>query len=136
MSLFDYLGKFKSPTQPFGTGKLTFMWDGIPTTPTHCHILSYWGFDASAQALINQAEAIQARRADPRLTGFHAYSAKQASWAGAMHFNALKTGNIVEYRKRANVSLNLELRNKFDEKPVGALQSISTDTVIRLIQSS
>jgi hypothetical protein len=135
MSLFEYFGKVKAPTVPFGTGKLTFMWNGVPTTPTHCHFLSNWGFDASAQALIHQAQAIEARRTDPRFAGFHAYSAKQASWAGASHFNALNTGNIEEYLKRANVSLNLELWNKFDEKPVGALQSISTDTIIRLIQS-
>ena len=133
MELLKYFAEVKAPTVPFGFGKLTFMWNGVPTMPTHCHFLSNWSFDASN--LGQQAQVIEARRTDPRLAGFHAHSAKQASSAGAMHFNALNTGNISEYLTRANVSLDRELWNKFDEKPAGALRSISTDTIIRLIQS-
>lgn len=136
MSLFEFFEKGSGATVAFGKGKLTFMWNGVPTKPTHCHFLSNWGFNATAEGLVKQAEAIEARRTNPALAAFHGRSAKQAGWAGAMHANALNRGSIEEYLKKANVSLNMELWKKFDEKPAGALQSISTDTIIRLIQSS
>lgn len=136
MSLFEYFVKGSSHTVPFGKGKLTFMWNGVPTKPTHCHFLSNWGFNATAEGLVKQKEAIEAQRMRPLLAAFHGKSAKQAGWAGAMHGTALNRGSIDEYLKKANVSLNMELWNKFDEKPAGVLQGISTDTIIRLIQSS
>src|SRR5205085_7929394 len=89
MSLFQYFAKVKAATVPFEKGKLTFMWNGVPTLPTHCHFLSNWGFDSTAEGLIKQAEALTARRSDPRMAGFIAQSAKKPEWAGAMHGKAL-----------------------------------------------
>ena len=134
MNLFKFWSKGQGHTVKFGNGKLTFMWNGVPTQPTHCHFLSNWGFDASTEGLLRQKEEIEARRTNHALSAFHAHSAKQANWAGAGHFSSQNRGRIEDYLRKANVSLDLDLWNRFDERPPGALPGISSDTIIRLIQ--
>ena len=139
ISLFEYFNTASSFETPFGRGKLVFMWNGVPTIPTHCHFLSNWGFDAAPdgrKGSAAQVAAVQGQRdaGKAAFTQFHSYSAKKPDDIGALHHHALNSGNIADWLKKQNVALNQPLWDKFRERPA-ALQGVSTDLIIKLIQS-
>lgn len=140
ISLFEYFNTASSFETPFGKGKLIFMWNGVPTIPTHCHFLSNWGFDAAPdgrKGSAMQAVVVKLQRLPGKggadFSQFHKSSQKKPDDIGALHHHALNTGNIADWLKKQNVTLNEPLWAKFREKPA-ALQSMSTDEIIELIQ--
>lgn len=138
MNLFKYFSIGSGHTVPFGegnkTGKLTFMWNGVPTVPTHCHFLSNWAFDGSKSGLAKQKESIEQSQAkQPQYGAFHSHSAKAADGFGAQMHHSRNRGDITEYLKRDNVNLDFDLWNRFADRPPGALQAISSDTIIKLL---
>ena len=140
LGLFPYFFLGSTHVVPFGTGTLTFMWNGVPTVPSHCHFLSNWGFTNSDEGKRRQAQLIQERRANAanatRLASFHKFSVKKDDAIGAQHHSKLNRGVFEEYLKEANVSIDYALWNKFVDKPPGTLQTVSNATIIRLLQGA
>ena len=112
----------------FGSGTITFYWNGRETVPTHCHFLSNWGFPADAKV---RAAALEQQRATNPQSRLPNYRGKKDEEIGALQHHALNRGNLEEWLKGENVILNKKLWDNFREVPMG-LEGVPVQTVLRL----
>lgn len=127
IALFAFFQPGQSQAK-FGSGKITFYWNGRETVPTHCHFLSNWGFPGDVK--IRAAALEKQRDAGPK-SKLHDFRGKKDDEIGALQHHALNRGNLEEWLKGENVILNQKLWGNFREVPQ-VLEGTPVQTVLRL----